>query len=274
MAGRTETQVEKTDSDIVRVGELSYEESLRVLNGQTSSQGLAPTTAAVQEKAQEFNQFGVNAGAALLGPLGIIAADAKDFTTYHATLGLFGQSRWNTTTDMDDSGFQYSDDWVATKWDKARYAIGIKELGIYSASYGVTSEFTSTPFSVPGPISKVALYADYTIPKAYKVQDPLKAWVEFYVTFDDGASFLQIAPVSNIPTVDGSGRRVPTIINVNSSLATAERLGNQGYFDSDRDVRSCRLRCRFIRPDKAGFEHTSPILKGYKLKFTVARSLG
>lgn len=262
MGGRTETQVERTETDAVRVEEFTYEETLRILNGNTSAQGLSPSEQAASQRSQEFNQFGLD---------DIFSGKLEDLTTYDATLGLFGKSRWNTTTDIQDSGFQYAGDWLAVKWDRARYAIGIKELGVYSAEYTDSSEFVSVLYSTPGPITKLSLFADIVIPKEFYVVDPLRSWIEFFITFDNGASFIPIAPISSSPSTSAKGTRLPVLVNVNSPLQVDERIGTQAYYDSNSEVKSCRLKVRFTRPEGTQYSTFTPILKGYKIKFIVGQ---
>lgn len=285
MGGRSETKVENTSNEYVRIEELSYEDTLRVTVGEAATLGLAPRTDPQRSQDEvDRNTPSSEAGrfiAKNLGALGggaeglglLLAGDTKNLTTYHATLGLFGKSRWSTTTDIDDSGWQFVEDWFTTKWDRARYSVGIKELGIFSNEYDTGSEFVSVEYSVPGPIAKVALHVDMVVPRQFLDFDPLRAWIEFFVTFDEGKTWDPIAPVSNVPVADASGRRLPTIINVNSPLPPGERISVQGYVDTQEAVRSCRLRCRFTRPEAEEFERFTPILKGYRLKFTVRRSI-
>lgn len=273
MGSRTETQVERTETDSVRIEEFDYEQTLRILNGNASSAGLSPSEQGSRTVDQTFNQSQFGAASPLLLPLALSLGDIEDLTVYDFSFGLFGHSRWNTTTQVDDTGFQFAGDWLAVKWDRARYAIGIRELGVYSSTHVEVSEFTSVPFSVPGPIRKASLYADFTVPKEFLAVDPLRSWIEFFLTFDEGKSYIQVAPISSVPSVSSSGARIPVIVNVNSPLRPEERIPTQGYFDSSSDVKSCRLRVRFTRPQGTEFELHTPILRGYKIKFVVGRGV-
>lgn len=284
MGGRTEKKVETVEDKYVSVQDLSYEDSLRVTVGEISTGGLTPVPE--QSISQETINRNLVQGGGLVadfindGFVGPIAGIASLFgggdigtAAFHATFGLFGRTGWNEKRDVEDSGYQLADNWAATRWDRARYSIGIKELGIFSNQYAQTSEIVSVEYRTPGPIRKAVLHADYTIPREFLDADPLRSWIEFFVSFDDGGIWLPIAPVSNVPATDNTGNRIPVLVNVNSPLPESERSPLQAYFDTDRDVKRARVRVRLNRPEGTDFERSTVVLRAYRMKFVIGRSL-
>lgn len=252
MGGKTETKTESVQTQSVRVEEFPYEETLRIYQGQSTSDKLADTTeaAARQESGRESDSFKDSTGKPVLY--------FKD---------------WKTTTNVVDSGFQYEGDWLAVKWDKARYAVGIRELNLYSNTYEVVSEMVSVPYRTPGPISKIALHADMIIPREFTDVDPLRSWIEFYISVDNGRSWNAIGPVSSRPVSDNQGKKLPVIYNINSPLPEEERLGTQGYIDTDTPPKEVRVRIRLLRPEGEAYKMFTPVLRGYKAKLSIERPI-
>lgn len=169
----------------------------------------------------------------------------------HAVGLLVADSKRSTISDLDVAREK-----TVTLWDKLRYAIGIKEIGVHSHTYEETSEFVSVPFEVPRPIRKVYLHTDEIIPASF---DTDHTWIEYYVSFGDSNEWHQIRPADHRRPDD-----VPIIINVNSELEEHDRVSTEGYINFDGPVRKFRLRAVLIRPGDD--EVSTPVLKGYRLK--------
>lgn len=281
MGGRTETRVEEESNSYVRVEELSYEDTLRLAGTSGDAGTLAPTAVGKSFGFTNTQQSQGLLGDTLrtLGQIPAFAIGSELFSgkanlgsvAFAASFGLFGKSRWQTAgQEVDDSGWQYVDDWLATKWDRARYAIAIAELGIFSSTYSDAGEVVSVPFSAPGPVRKISLVADVLIPRKFLEVDPLKHWVEFSVSVDDGASWTRLAPSSLQPAANA---KIPVLININSQVPVPERSHTQGYIDVDGEPRSCRCKIRLVRPSEQDFARYTPVVRSYRLRLSVGRDV-
>jgi hypothetical protein len=236
-----------TDVDF-RTVEMSYLDTLKLWNGNISTTGLET------------------------GPgTNVSDSGGKDFDPIVSCLtgGFFGGSK-DVNTTVESSGWKVNSQAKVTKWDKARYAIGIKEIGIWSYRFVGRSGFVSKPFRTPKPIRTVGLLADEIIPKAFNTTQ-VKPWIRYWVSFGEGLEWVPIAPASEGPAQLVDGERIPQIIHVNSGIPAAERDPRAGYVDFDGEVSQARLKCILYRPD--GLEDMSPVLKGYRLKMTVRGGL-
>lgn len=264
MGGKTEKKVTVQETDLLKIQELSYEDTLQVLAQKQSSQGLSQQTSAGQSSNTQNGKSGFNPVAVAVGTvLGGIGGALLG--------GLFGERSWKTTTDVDDSGYQYVKDWFATKWDRGRYALGIKELGVHSNEYTEASDLVSVEYSVPGTVRKISLLVDQKIPSALKDLDPVRPWILYYVSVDDGETWLPIAPQSDVPTVDQSGTQIPIIYNVNDPLPADQRIFTQGYVDTEEDIKRVRFRARLERPAGDEFKQYTPVLNKYELRLLTGR---
>lgn len=163
---------------------------------------------------------------------------------------IFGGRR---RTSVRDTGWQATSQELVTRFDRARYVIGLRELGIYRYEYAERGELRSVNFRTPKPISQIALEADVVIPEGTAIA--------FYVSVDDGKSW------NPIRALGSAASPVPQIYHVNSLVSPEQRLGNVGYIDLDGNpTTQCRLRAVLTRGESAV---VSPVLKGYRLLLNV-----
>jgi len=206
-------------------------------------------------------------GAALVSPLNIATGGAL----FLVALGLsFFSSTKKTETSVSPARISRS--WTAIKNDRSRFAIGIRDINIYSYKFSEASEIVSKPFLSPKPISKVALQVDETIPKVF-YEDPSRIntendWIKYYISIDNGTSWNRISPTSHRTTVSEDGTNsVPEIINVNSDVPSAERKNPLAYIDVGDAVYSIRFKAALSRPtDISDAESYTPVLAKYALQ--------
>jgi hypothetical protein len=177
-----------------------------------------------------------------------------------------------TKTQTTVSAAKISRQWTSLKDDRSRFAIGIRDINIFSYKFAEVSELVSTLFSSPKPISKIALQVDETIPKIF-YEDPSRIntendWIKYYISVDNGTSWNRISPMSHRTTFTEDGKNtVPEIININSDIPVAERKNPLAYIDLVESVYSVRFKAALSRPtDIEDAESYTPVLSKYALQ--------
>lgn len=175
-------------------------------------------------------------------------------------LGIGGEGASNVSSSFNDTGWSISRTWLETWWDKIRWAIGLKEIGIYSFSYAESSEIVSVPFKSPNNIKKVSLKVDEQIPNNYPSNS---RWIHYFITIDNGNSWHAINPLDK-PTAysDGLGNVVPRILTFTD---TVNDNNNSKYINTNKPVKEIRFRAVLLKPIGEEFKNTTPILKSYRL---------
>lgn len=177
-------------------------------------------------------------------------------------LGIGSEGPSSQTQTFTDSGWSISRTWQETYWDKIRWAIGIKEVGIYSFSYEAAGEFVSVPFKAPTDIEKVTLEVEELIPTSYPNTQP---WIQYYITGNDGQTWTRISPIDTPTVFTDGGRSVPRIINFNPDFESEDDDQNR-FVKTQNPVRQIRFRAILLRPNTQEFAETTPILKQYRLQ--------
>jgi hypothetical protein len=177
-------------------------------------------------------------------------------------LGIGSEAPSSSSSTFSDSGWAISRTWLETVWDRIRWGIGIKEIGIYSYRYAETSEFVSIPYVSPTTISKVSLKVDELIPTTFPNS---QRWIQYFVTGDNGKTWYQINPLDKPSLFSGDNSKpVPRILNFNPDFSKEDDDENK-YIRTTQPVTSVRLRVVFIRPGGNDNSLLSPILKSYRL---------
>jgi len=160
--------------------------------------------------------------------------------------------------------------WRETKYDKTRFAIGVRDIGLYSYEFAENSEMISQPYNSPKPVSKVSVSVDESIPKAFYSDAPGSEnnWIKYYISIDDGTSWCRISPTNHNRTPDqNSIYDIPQIININSDISSEERENPLAYVDSTVPVYRVRFKAVLSRPkDLTDSTSFTPILSKYALK--------
>ena len=183
--------------------------------------------------------------------------------------GLFGSSK-QTSTSVGPATITRQ--WTTLKNDKSRFAIGIRDINIYSYQFSETSEIVSLPYNCPSPISKVTLEVDETIPKIFYTDSAHTGsendWIKYYVSFNNGSSWNRISPTNHRTTVSEDGVNVvPEIININSNVPIAERENPLSYVETTEAVYQVRFKAVLSRPtDIDSADSYTPVLSSYALQ--------
>lgn len=177
-------------------------------------------------------------------------------------LGIGAEGASSVSSTFADSGWAISRTWLETWWDKIRWAIGIREVGIYAFEYEESSEIISIPYRSPSEISKVTLKVDELIPSTYPNNT---TWIQYFISPDNGLNWYRINPLDKPSTfADNAGQPIPRIINFNPDFIVEDNESNK-YIKTNIPVTEIRFRAILLRPSGESFMKTSPILKGYRI---------
>jgi len=216
-------------------------------------------------------------GALALSPLGPAGWIVGGAIALGALIYSFFAGTKKTETSVSPA--RISRQWTKIKNDKTRFAIGVRDVNLYSYKFAEKSDIISKPYLSPGPISKVALTVDETIPKIF-YSDASRAstendWIKYYISLNNGASWNRISPMHHRSTLSEDGsNNVPEIINVNSDLPAAERDNPLAYIDVPEAVYSIRFKASLSRPtDISEAESYTPVLSKYALQIYPAGGL-
>jgi hypothetical protein len=184
---------------------------------------------------------------------------------------LFGSSTDSTTTSTTTSPQTITRQWTKVKNDRSRFAIGIRDINIYSYTFAQVSEIVSKPYLSPSPISKVALQVEEQVPTAfYEGSDSTTEndWIKYYISVDNGTSWHRISPSSHKSTMSEDGvNYIPEVININSDVTGAERKNPLAYVDTGAPVSSIRFKAVLSRPTTiSNAESYTPVLSKYSLQ--------
>ena len=176
--------------------------------------------------------------------------------------GMMGDGGGSTAVDFSDTGWVISNTWLETYWDKVRYAIGIRDIGVFQFQYAETSEIVSQPWVSPKEIQKVSLVVDETIPNNFPIGP---RYIEYYVSADPGTEWIQINPLDTPTAFETNGDIMPRIINFNTERPASSTNDNK-YITTDSPVKAVRFRAVLKRPaDIDNADSMTPVLKKYRL---------
>lgn len=231
----TKTQVKAISREV----KLSYLQSLQIIEDQSSLAEIAGTTEGVSFTATRT--YGGRSG----------------------FLGIGAKGASSTSVSFNDSGWVVQRQWAETYWDKIRYAIGIRDIGVFSYRYARASERVSVPFTSPKEILKVSCEVDEFIPA---ILPDTRRWILYYVSIDNGQTWLQVNPLEQPTLYAEDGSIVPRTITIN-----LDDGGPQGddvkAIRSDSGVYNVRFRwVMFTDPTLPDGDRFSPVLKGYRLR--------
>jgi hypothetical protein len=240
---------ESTNETHQRVVPMSYLDTLRT----TAGSGGAPRLSAPERNEVSSGEGAIGVVRDIFDPGELFHTDKPRSQTTH---------EWSAEVIVDE--------WMETRWDKARYAIGIKDLRVFAYQFASFSERGSVAYKTPKPITKVTLLTDEVVPDDFNAGRQLRPWILYWVSFDDGVTWTPIAPTSASVLNRLDGSVLPAAVNVNSGLPEEEQDPLQAYVNVD-NPRQIRLKWRLVRPE--GMPDLTPVLKGYRLQLSVEGGL-
>lgn len=157
-----------------------------------------------------------------------------------------GASSGQSSNSFTDSGYQVNKQWNQPIWARGRYAIGIRDIGMFSKVFVEKSDLYSKNFKILGGLKRAVLNTDYLIPSDFPITEN---WIESFIVVN-GIEH-RIAP-SNQPAQVFEGEDVPTEIPFE--------------IEDDADVR-----VHFILKRPSAFrlpnaDSLSPFIKSYELR--------
>lgn len=176
--------------------------------------------------------------------------------------GMMGDGGGSTSVDFSDTGWVISNTWLETYWDKVRYAIGIRDIGVFQFQYTEVSEIVSQPWRSPKEISKVSLVVEESIPNDFPIGPK---YIEYYISADPGTEWIQINPLDTPTAFEANGSIMPRIINFNAEKP-ANSTNDNKYIQTESPVNAIRFRAVLKRPTELENSISmTPVLKKYRL---------
>ena len=154
--------------------------------------------------------------------------------------------------------------------NKKRFAIGIEDIVLSTVIFSEESEIDTKTWQSSYPIGAVSLSTTELVPTEFLTATKLP-WITYFLSFDNGRNFYQIAPIGNTP-IYKDGYQIPTLIRVNSDVPK-ERYsiypwGPKGFVTTDSSPKTVILKIRLRRPadsDGGQFSGFTPRLDKYRL---------
>lgn len=163
-----------------------------------------------------------------------------------------GSSSSNSSQQFNDSGFLVNSEYYRTLWSRARYAIGIADIGLFSRVYKQVGTLTSKPSTIYNGNKELTLSVNEKIPTEFLEFDPNTAFIEYWIYIND----------------------VPH--RINPIMGTVRAAGHTDFPSKivlDREVDSelvtIRMVAKVFRPLESQLlnaESETPILNGYEIK--------
>lgn len=189
----------------------------------------------------------------LFGYLQTMKAMADEID-YYAASGLEKSSRQSelkissvlTGITVNDTGWVQGAETLRVHYDRARIAVGIRDIELSDRIYREKSEFITKPYRLVQPARTIQLETDEWIPSGFTQA------IKYYISFD-GQTWTEISPI-------GGSSKAPDMLTVNSN--------GEGRISAE-DPTSFRLKVSMARPSGGSFEKATPVLRGYRLKVGV-----
>jgi hypothetical protein len=136
-----------------------------------------------------------------------------------------------------------------------RWAIGIRDIGVYSTQYNESSTLISKRFYVPGSVDRLTIEADVEFPEGFSRDT---AWVRFYISPDDGNSWNQISRIQD------DFLNIPEVLAYNDNTPVELRLPGVKYVETASTPTFLRVKIEIDRP--TGDNTLTPVVKSYRIK--------
>jgi len=156
-----------------------------------------------------------------------------------------------------DSGWQMDSMGFITKKNRARFAVGIRDIYTGAVEYGEAGQRVSKPYLFPGAVDRVQLLADEFLPEGF---DRNSQWISYHIVVESRS--YQIAPVDRLY---GSGAGVPKTLYFNREPDVDDKLGQR--IDTDNPVSELRIKFSLVRPPD--LKGSTPVVKGFRLRATL-----
>jgi len=156
-----------------------------------------------------------------------------------------------------DTGWQMDSIGFVTNKDRARFAVGIRDIYTGTVQYSEAGQRVSKPYAFLGAVDKVQLLADEFLPEDF---DRDSAWIIYSIIVE--SQTVDIAPADRLY---GSGAGVPKTLYFNREPDAEDKLGLR--VDTDNPVSELRIKFSMFRPDE--LRSSTPVIKGFRLKATL-----
>lgn len=152
------------------------------------------------------NALGVNPPNPKTAALGVGVAAAGAIITALLKGGGGGSSSGSSSKSFNDTGFAINQQFMQTLWQRGRYAVGIRDIGLYKRSYIQTGSIITMPNSVSAGKKTISMEVVERIPPAFLSYSAYENWIAYYLVIN--GKEVQIQPTGSL-----SSGSLPTFIN-------------------------------------------------------------
>lgn len=133
------------------------------------------------------------------------------------------------------------------RFEGYRYAIGIRNIEIFSVEFAPKGELVTTPYYFDKPVERISISAKETLENLIAKNSNIKYdWISYYVSIDDGKEWYPITPLERTSVVGGP----PKVYTIQQIDSEDEKIEDRyGYIESTHPVYSLRLKVVIERPD-------------------------
>jgi len=154
--------------------------------------------------------------------------------------------------------------------NRYRYAIGISDMNFGIQEYKSTSIFVSKQYKIKT-LAEISLAVNDFVPSEFGSGE----WLKYYVSLDNGATFLRINPTNYNDKKFLDGFVIPKIIYCNSEIPAEFRAktptGVYAYYDSPSEIKNVRVKTEMSRPSGNEFKNFTPIVYSFSLNIKPSR---
>jgi len=195
------------------------------------------------------------------GGVGTVAASSSQAGS-PGFLGMGASGGSSASRTATDSGWVVSRTWKETSFDKVRYGLGIRDIGVFNYLFQPISERVWRPFRSPKPIYKVQLRVVESIPSAYPID---RRYIEYYLSHNDGEEWTRINPLDHPTLIAEDGLVVPRTVTYNPEIG-GESDDLTKFVDTGGPVHGIRVRVVIRASQDVGDpDRHTPVLKKFRL---------
>jgi hypothetical protein len=158
-----------------------------------------------------------------------------------------GSAAIQRSTQLIDTGWVKGPETLVEKTDRARVAVGIRDILIGESKFKEQSVFVTREYKTVGRIKSLSIESNEAIPDAF----PDGEYIIYEASFS-GETWTKIVPLA--------GKGNPKKIVVNGDAGD-----NEVKVDGGEDPHSFRLRVTMKRPEGATYAGSSPVLRSFRI---------
>jgi hypothetical protein len=158
-----------------------------------------------------------------------------------------GSASVQRTTQLLDTGWVKGPETLVEKTDRARVAVGIRDMSIGESKFKEQSVFVTKEYKTVGRIKSLSIESNEAIPDAF----PDGEYIAYEASFS-GETWTKVVPLA--------GKNGPKKIVVNGDVGD-----NEAKVDAGEDPHTFRIRVTMKRPAGSAYVGSSPVLRSFRV---------